>query len=108
MTSRTGLWISAGQKSAVREFLLLYFTLFKVSVCSLLFYSHQGQYIINEFIQSTAKYIGLFVFMCAFDPLCDRKQSKAGVSLLKPEPRLRGAADSVLNSVRTLPCHIIG
>uniref|UniRef100_A0A671YTD9 Abhydrolase domain containing 16A, phospholipase n=1 Tax=Sparus aurata TaxID=8175 RepID=A0A671YTD9_SPAAU len=27
------------------------------------------------------------------------KQSKAGVSLLKPEPRLRGAADSVLNSV---------
>uniref|UniRef100_A0A668A215 Abhydrolase domain containing 16A, phospholipase n=1 Tax=Myripristis murdjan TaxID=586833 RepID=A0A668A215_9TELE len=35
------------------------------------------------------------------------KLSKAGVSLLKPEPRLRGAADSVLNSVRTLPCHII-
>uniref|UniRef100_A0A6Q2XLG0 Monoacylglycerol lipase ABHD16A n=1 Tax=Esox lucius TaxID=8010 RepID=A0A6Q2XLG0_ESOLU len=33
--------------------------------------------------------------------------SKAGVSLLKPEARLRGAADSVLNSVRTLPCHII-
>uniref|UniRef100_A0A672HNS5 Uncharacterized protein n=1 Tax=Salarias fasciatus TaxID=181472 RepID=A0A672HNS5_SALFA len=27
------------------------------------------------------------------------KLSKAGVSLLKPEPRLRGAADSVLNSV---------
>ncbi|KAJ7985620.1 hypothetical protein DPEC_G00353960 [Dallia pectoralis] len=27
--------------------------------------------------------------------------SKAGVSLLKPEPRLRGAADSWLNSVRT-------
>uniref|UniRef100_A0A8D3ABB3 Abhydrolase domain containing 16A, phospholipase n=1 Tax=Scophthalmus maximus TaxID=52904 RepID=A0A8D3ABB3_SCOMX len=39
-----------------------------------------------------------------FNPL---KLSKAGVSLLKPEPRLRGAADSVLNSVRTLPCHII-
>uniref|UniRef100_A0A8D3ABF2 Abhydrolase domain containing 16A, phospholipase n=1 Tax=Scophthalmus maximus TaxID=52904 RepID=A0A8D3ABF2_SCOMX len=36
-----------------------------------------------------------------------QKLSKAGVSLLKPEPRLRGAADSVLNSVRTLPCHII-
>ncbi|XP_010765210.1 abhydrolase domain-containing protein 16A-like, partial [Notothenia coriiceps] len=35
------------------------------------------------------------------------KLSKAGVSLLKPEPRLRGAADSVLHSVRTLPCHII-
>uniref|UniRef100_A0A8C4DHS6 Monoacylglycerol lipase ABHD16A n=1 Tax=Dicentrarchus labrax TaxID=13489 RepID=A0A8C4DHS6_DICLA len=35
------------------------------------------------------------------------KLSKAGVSLLKPEPRLRGAADSVLNSVRTLPCQII-
>uniref|UniRef100_A0AAQ5Y7N2 Phosphatidylserine Lipase ABHD16 N-terminal domain-containing protein n=1 Tax=Amphiprion ocellaris TaxID=80972 RepID=A0AAQ5Y7N2_AMPOC len=35
------------------------------------------------------------------------KLSKGGVSLLKPEPRLRGAADSVLNSVRTLPCHII-
>uniref|UniRef100_A0A7N9AQZ4 Abhydrolase domain containing 16A, phospholipase n=1 Tax=Mastacembelus armatus TaxID=205130 RepID=A0A7N9AQZ4_9TELE len=35
------------------------------------------------------------------------KLSKTGVSLLKPEPRLRGAADSVLNSVRTLPCHII-
>uniref|UniRef100_A0A669F7J0 Abhydrolase domain containing 16A, phospholipase n=1 Tax=Oreochromis niloticus TaxID=8128 RepID=A0A669F7J0_ORENI len=35
------------------------------------------------------------------------KLSKAGVSLLRPEPRLRGAADSVLHSVRTLPCHII-
>uniref|UniRef100_A0A8C2XJY5 Abhydrolase domain containing 16A, phospholipase n=1 Tax=Cyclopterus lumpus TaxID=8103 RepID=A0A8C2XJY5_CYCLU len=35
------------------------------------------------------------------------KLSKAGVSLLKPEPKLRGAADSVLHSVRTLPCHII-
>uniref|UniRef100_A0A8C6WYU0 Abhydrolase domain containing 16A n=1 Tax=Neogobius melanostomus TaxID=47308 RepID=A0A8C6WYU0_9GOBI len=35
------------------------------------------------------------------------KLSKAGVSLLKPEPRLRGAADGILNSVRTLPCHII-
>uniref|UniRef100_A0A3B4UMM8 Abhydrolase domain containing 16A, phospholipase n=1 Tax=Seriola dumerili TaxID=41447 RepID=A0A3B4UMM8_SERDU len=42
-----------------------------------------------------------------FDSIIDRKLSKAGVSLLKPEPRLRGAADSVLNSVRTLPCHII-
>uniref|UniRef100_A0A8D0AXG6 Abhydrolase domain containing 16A, phospholipase n=1 Tax=Sander lucioperca TaxID=283035 RepID=A0A8D0AXG6_SANLU len=42
-----------------------------------------------------------------FDSVFDRKLSKAGVSLLKPEPRLRGAADSVLNSVRTLPCHII-
>lgn len=37
----------------------------------------------------------------------NRKLSKAGVSLLKPEPRLRGAADSVLHSVRTLPCHIL-
>uniref|UniRef100_A0A3Q0S7J5 Abhydrolase domain containing 16A, phospholipase n=1 Tax=Amphilophus citrinellus TaxID=61819 RepID=A0A3Q0S7J5_AMPCI len=36
-----------------------------------------------------------------------RKLSKAGVSLLRPEPRLRGAADSVLHSVRTLPCHVI-
>ncbi|KAF4088461.1 hypothetical protein AMELA_G00082650 [Ameiurus melas] len=35
------------------------------------------------------------------------KLSKAGVSLLKPEPKLRGAADSLLNSVRTLPCHIV-
>uniref|UniRef100_A0A3Q3AA38 Abhydrolase domain containing 16A, phospholipase n=1 Tax=Kryptolebias marmoratus TaxID=37003 RepID=A0A3Q3AA38_KRYMA len=33
------------------------------------------------------------------------KLSKGGVSLLKPEPRLRGTADSILNSVRTLPCH---
>uniref|UniRef100_A0A4W5M6P8 Abhydrolase domain containing 16A, phospholipase n=1 Tax=Hucho hucho TaxID=62062 RepID=A0A4W5M6P8_9TELE len=33
--------------------------------------------------------------------------SKAGVSLLKPEPKLRGAAESVLNSLRTLPCHIV-
>lgn len=41
------------------------------------------------------------------DSLCNRKLSKAGVSLLKPEPRLRGAADSVLHSVRTLPCHIL-
>uniref|UniRef100_A0A669D1T4 Abhydrolase domain containing 16A, phospholipase n=1 Tax=Oreochromis niloticus TaxID=8128 RepID=A0A669D1T4_ORENI len=38
---------------------------------------------------------------------CQIKLSKAGVSLLRPEPRLRGAADSVLHSVRTLPCHII-
>uniref|UniRef100_A0A8B9REU1 Abhydrolase domain containing 16A n=1 Tax=Astyanax mexicanus TaxID=7994 RepID=A0A8B9REU1_ASTMX len=36
-----------------------------------------------------------------------RKLSKGGVSLLKPEPKHRGAADSLLNSVRTLPCHII-
>ncbi|KAM8870237.1 phosphatidylserine lipase ABHD16A [Spinachia spinachia] len=35
------------------------------------------------------------------------KLSKAGVSLLKPQPKLRGAADSVLHSVRTLPCHVI-
>nr|XP_057909310.1 phosphatidylserine lipase ABHD16A [Doryrhamphus excisus] len=35
------------------------------------------------------------------------KLSKAGVSLLKPEPRLRGAADGMLRSVRTLPCHIV-
>uniref|UniRef100_A0A674MRJ4 Abhydrolase domain containing 16A, phospholipase n=1 Tax=Takifugu rubripes TaxID=31033 RepID=A0A674MRJ4_TAKRU len=35
------------------------------------------------------------------------KLSKAGVSLLKAEPRIRGAADGVLHSVRTLPCHII-
>ncbi|CAF88394.1 unnamed protein product, partial [Tetraodon nigroviridis] len=35
------------------------------------------------------------------------KLSKAGVSLLKPEPRTRGAADGVLSSVRSLPCHII-
>eukprot|EP00066_Takifugu_rubripes_P009573 XP_003976654.1 PREDICTED: abhydrolase domain-containing protein 16A [Takifugu rubripes] len=38
---------------------------------------------------------------------CNRKLSKAGVSLLKAEPRIRGAADGVLHSVRTLPCHII-
>uniref|UniRef100_A0A673CE72 Abhydrolase domain containing 16A n=1 Tax=Sphaeramia orbicularis TaxID=375764 RepID=A0A673CE72_9TELE len=43
----------------------------------------------------------------SFASVCDRKLSKAGVSLLKPEPRLRGAADNILNSVRTLPCHII-
>ncbi|KAF5902355.1 protein ABHD16A, partial [Clarias magur] len=35
------------------------------------------------------------------------KLSKAGVSLLKPEPKHRGTADSLLNSVRTLPCHIV-
>uniref|UniRef100_A0A8C1Z983 Abhydrolase domain containing 16A n=1 Tax=Cyprinus carpio TaxID=7962 RepID=A0A8C1Z983_CYPCA len=35
------------------------------------------------------------------------KLSKGGVSLLRPEPKHRGAADSVLNSVRTLPCHIL-
>ncbi|XP_030640148.1 phosphatidylserine lipase ABHD16A [Chanos chanos] len=35
------------------------------------------------------------------------KLSKGGVSLLKPEPKHRGAADSWLNSVRTLPCHVI-
>uniref|UniRef100_A0A8D0AN81 Abhydrolase domain containing 16A, phospholipase n=1 Tax=Sander lucioperca TaxID=283035 RepID=A0A8D0AN81_SANLU len=48
-----------------------------------------------------------YLYRKAFDSVFDRKLSKAGVSLLKPEPRLRGAADSVLNSVRTLPCHII-
>ncbi|XP_062847940.1 phosphatidylserine lipase ABHD16A [Trichomycterus rosablanca] len=35
------------------------------------------------------------------------QKSKGGVSLLKPEPKHRGAADSLLGSVRTLPCHII-
>ncbi|KAM8847101.1 phosphatidylserine lipase ABHD16A [Synchiropus picturatus] len=35
------------------------------------------------------------------------KQTRAGVSLLKPEPRLRGAADGILHSVRTLPCHVV-
>uniref|UniRef100_A0A4W4E4C1 Phosphatidylserine Lipase ABHD16 N-terminal domain-containing protein n=1 Tax=Electrophorus electricus TaxID=8005 RepID=A0A4W4E4C1_ELEEL len=35
------------------------------------------------------------------------KLSKAGVSLLKPEPKHRGATDSLLSSVRTLPCHVI-
>uniref|UniRef100_A0AAY4AFP8 Phosphatidylserine Lipase ABHD16 N-terminal domain-containing protein n=2 Tax=Denticeps clupeoides TaxID=299321 RepID=A0AAY4AFP8_9TELE len=35
------------------------------------------------------------------------KLSKAGVSLLKPEPKHRGTADTVLNSMRMLPCHII-
>uniref|UniRef100_A0A9J7ZZN5 Abhydrolase domain containing 16A, phospholipase n=1 Tax=Cyprinus carpio carpio TaxID=630221 RepID=A0A9J7ZZN5_CYPCA len=35
------------------------------------------------------------------------KLSKGGVSLLRPESKHRGAADSVLNSVRTLPCHIL-
>uniref|UniRef100_A0A096M8K0 Abhydrolase domain containing 16A, phospholipase n=1 Tax=Poecilia formosa TaxID=48698 RepID=A0A096M8K0_POEFO len=37
-----------------------------------------------------------------------KKHPKGGVSLLKPEPRLRGTADSFLHSVRTLPCHVIG
>uniref|UniRef100_A0A3B5R3P5 Abhydrolase domain containing 16A, phospholipase n=1 Tax=Xiphophorus maculatus TaxID=8083 RepID=A0A3B5R3P5_XIPMA len=36
------------------------------------------------------------------------KHPKGGVSLLKPEPRLRGTADGFLHSVRTLPCHVIG
>ncbi|KAK7147535.1 hypothetical protein R3I94_010151 [Phoxinus phoxinus] len=35
------------------------------------------------------------------------KLSKGGVSLLRPEPKHRGAADGVLSSVRTLPCHIL-
>ncbi|KAG9344973.1 hypothetical protein JZ751_009513 [Albula glossodonta] len=35
------------------------------------------------------------------------KLSQGGVSLLKPEPRHRGSADSVLSSFRTLPCHIL-
>ncbi|XP_052002876.1 phosphatidylserine lipase ABHD16A-like [Xyrauchen texanus] len=35
------------------------------------------------------------------------KLSKGGVSLLRPEPKHRGAADNVLSSVRTLPCHIL-
>ncbi|XP_034030330.1 phosphatidylserine lipase ABHD16A isoform X2 [Thalassophryne amazonica] len=35
------------------------------------------------------------------------KITKGGVSLLKQEPKLRGAADSILNTVRTVPCHII-
>uniref|UniRef100_A0A673YFY8 Abhydrolase domain containing 16A, phospholipase n=1 Tax=Salmo trutta TaxID=8032 RepID=A0A673YFY8_SALTR len=39
--------------------------------------------------------------------LCLTSALYAGVSLLKPEPKLRGAADSMLNSLRTLPCHIV-
>ncbi|XP_023665703.2 phosphatidylserine lipase ABHD16A [Paramormyrops kingsleyae] len=35
------------------------------------------------------------------------KATKAGVSLLKPEPRHRGSTDSILTSFRTLPCHIV-
>lgn len=35
------------------------------------------------------------------------KSSKGGVSLLKPEPKHRGTADTVLSSVRTLPCHVL-
>uniref|UniRef100_A0A8C4ZNK9 Abhydrolase domain containing 16A, phospholipase n=1 Tax=Gadus morhua TaxID=8049 RepID=A0A8C4ZNK9_GADMO len=41
------------------------------------------------------------------EPLFFFPLSKAGVSLLKPESRLRGAADGVLQQVRTLPCHVI-
>uniref|UniRef100_A0A8C2XFL6 Abhydrolase domain containing 16A, phospholipase n=1 Tax=Cyclopterus lumpus TaxID=8103 RepID=A0A8C2XFL6_CYCLU len=48
-----------------------------------------------------------FLSVSFWTEVSNPKLSKAGVSLLKPEPKLRGAADSVLHSVRTLPCHII-
>ncbi|KAJ8289860.1 hypothetical protein GJAV_G00006150 [Gymnothorax javanicus] len=35
------------------------------------------------------------------------KLPQGGVSLLKSEPRHRGSADSLLSSIRALPCHII-
>uniref|UniRef100_A0A4W6C467 Abhydrolase domain containing 16A, phospholipase n=1 Tax=Lates calcarifer TaxID=8187 RepID=A0A4W6C467_LATCA len=80
----------------------------------LLCYLYRKGYICSSKLVPVSQYVGT-VLVCllgvaclrAFDSLCDSKLSKAGVSLLKPEPRLRGAADSVLNSVRTLPCHII-
>ncbi|MGH0157688.1 UNVERIFIED_CONTAM: hypothetical protein FKN15_034280 [Acipenser sinensis] len=37
----------------------------------------------------------------------NKGQSPGGVALLKPEPKHRGATDSVLNSVGKLPCQII-
>ncbi|XP_043939215.1 phosphatidylserine lipase ABHD16A [Protopterus annectens] len=37
-----------------------------------------------------------------------QKYSKAGVSLLKPERKHRGATDSVLSTIKKLPCQIIG
>ncbi|XP_058866811.1 phosphatidylserine lipase ABHD16A-like [Acipenser ruthenus] len=43
-----------------------------------------------------------------WDEVSSRKgQSPGGVALLKPEPKHRGATDSVLNSVGKLPCQII-
>lgn len=110
LTSRTGLWISAGLKSAIRKS-LCYF-------CgnSCVQYSHLSLVISFEALAFKA----FFVVLWIIDPLnikiciklqtlkyCNRKLSKAGVSLLKPEHRIRGAADGFLNSVRTLPCHII-
>ena len=113
LTSRTGLQISAGQKSAIRKFMPFYSFPLEMAMCSLQFDSRQGQCIkntsihtLNESIECQMLY-DLSVSLQAFDSVCGRKLSKAGVSLLKPEPRLRGAADSVLNTVRTLPCHII-
>lgn len=80
-------------------------------------YSHLSPSFHSE--RSRSKHF-FFVVFWIIDPLnikiciklqtpqyCNRKLSKAGVSLLKAEPRIRGAADGVLHSVRTLPCHII-
>ena len=51
-------------------------------------------------------YFNVFCFVL-FVSAPHRKLSQGGVSLLKPEPRHRGSADSVLSSIRTLPCHVI-
>uniref|UniRef100_A0A8C2XFK0 Abhydrolase domain containing 16A, phospholipase n=1 Tax=Cyclopterus lumpus TaxID=8103 RepID=A0A8C2XFK0_CYCLU len=88
----------------------------------LLCYLYRKGYICSSKLVPVSQYLGT-VLVCllgvaclrgkatdlftAFDTVLNRKLSKAGVSLLKPEPKLRGAADSVLHSVRTLPCHII-
>lgn len=116
LTSHTGLWISAGPKSAVRKFLFKYvFTIWNGLVISALIF-RSGSVLWIAYTKSTDNYIGhspsvSLYFICFICKPCNslhnRKLSKFGVSLLKPEPRLRGATGSVLNSLRTLPCHII-
>uniref|UniRef100_A0A8C4SVT7 Abhydrolase domain containing 16A, phospholipase n=1 Tax=Erpetoichthys calabaricus TaxID=27687 RepID=A0A8C4SVT7_ERPCA len=43
----------------------------------------------------------------SWEKVSSRKTKTNGVSLLKPEPKYRGSADSMLSSVSKLPCQIV-
>lgn len=116
LISHTGQWISAGPKSAVRKCLFKdVFTIWNgLGISALTFTSGSVLWIV--YTKSTFNYIEhspsvSLCFICFICKPCNflhnRKLSKFGVSLLKPESRLRGATGGVLHSLRTLPCHII-
>ncbi|KAG8448649.1 hypothetical protein GDO86_015649 [Hymenochirus boettgeri] len=47
-----------------------------------------------------------FLFFCVYSKNVKGTGPLGGVSLLKPDPRPRGAADSVLHKIQKLPCQI--